>query len=239
MIIEDARIVGIQCDLAYLDEVTEKLGFVRWQWEYTRATYDCKMEADADRDAHYLRISTRAVKGKLESPDAILQIEAAYMGKATYPHGIVYDIPIPEALLETAREKLAELYQKLKKDQLVEEAMRSEVPRIEPHATLTEALEKMKTGNAGVLAVVRDGALVGIVTERDVALGAFDRERSQAARVEEVMSSSVPSVDAERFVAEAVRTMARENLSSIPVVKKGALVGMLKLDDLAAKGYFD
>jgi len=141
MIIEDARIVGIQCDLAYLDEVTEKLGFVRWQWEYTRATYDCKMEADADRDAHYLRISTRAVKGKLESPDAILQIEAAYMGKATYLHGIVRYSDSRNAAGDSLK-KLAEMYQKLKKDKLVEEAMRSEVPRIEPQATLKEALEK-------------------------------------------------------------------------------------------------
>ena len=78
---------------------------------------------------------------QLESPDAILQIEAAYMGKATYLHGIVRYSDSRNAAGDSLK-KLAEMYQKLKKDKLVEEAMRSEVPRIEPQATLKEALEK-------------------------------------------------------------------------------------------------
>lgn len=59
MIIENTKLEGIQTDLAYLDEVTSKLGFVRWQWEYTRATYDYKIEDDGGADVYFLRFNTR------------------------------------------------------------------------------------------------------------------------------------------------------------------------------------
>ena len=35
LIIEATGLKGLKSDLAHLDEVTTKLGFVRWQWEYT------------------------------------------------------------------------------------------------------------------------------------------------------------------------------------------------------------
>ena len=42
VIIENTGLNGLVNDLAHLDKVTEQLGFVRWQWEYTRATYEIK-----------------------------------------------------------------------------------------------------------------------------------------------------------------------------------------------------
>jgi len=82
MIIEQTGLNGLTSDLEHLDESAEKLGFVRWQWEYNRATYDLKLEDKRKRRRLFLRISTRAVEGKLESPDAILSIESVYIGRA-------------------------------------------------------------------------------------------------------------------------------------------------------------
>lgn len=44
MIFENTGLDGLHSDLAYLDECAEKVGFIRWQWEYYRATYDLKIE---------------------------------------------------------------------------------------------------------------------------------------------------------------------------------------------------
>jgi YugN-like family. len=109
MIIEQSGLNGMTSDLAHLDESAEKLGFVRWQWEYNRATYDLKLEDKANGDDYFLRISTRAVEGKLESPDAILSIESVYIGRATFPHGLDYESPIPETILNAAKQRLDEL----------------------------------------------------------------------------------------------------------------------------------
>lgn len=107
MIIENSGVKGLKSDLAHLDEVADKLGFVRWQWEYNRATYDYKLQ-DAS-DEYYLRVNFRTESGKLESPYAILAVEEVYMGKATFPHGLDYKSPIPEPIVKAATGKLAEL----------------------------------------------------------------------------------------------------------------------------------
>ncbi|MBO9609103.1 MAG: hypothetical protein J7639_24315 [Paenibacillaceae bacterium] len=109
MIIENTGIKGMKSDLAHLDESTEKLGFVRWQWEYYRATYDYKYEDRATKSEYYLRVNARVESGRLEKPDAILYLEDAYIGKTTFPHGLDYNAPIPDAVLSTLKSKLDQL----------------------------------------------------------------------------------------------------------------------------------
>ncbi len=109
MILENTGLNGLRSNLAYLDDAGEKLGFVRWQWEYRRATYDLKLHDRATGDDYYLRINTRAVDGKLENPHAILEIENVYIGRATFPHGLDYSSPIPDPILDAAKERAKEL----------------------------------------------------------------------------------------------------------------------------------
>ncbi|MBD2846199.1 hypothetical protein IDH44_13415 [Paenibacillus sp. IB182496] len=109
MIIEDTGLNGMTSDLAHLDDSAEQLGFVRWQWEYYRATYDLKLEDRANKNEYFLRINTRAVEGKLEQPHAILAIEAVYLGRSTFPHGLEYETPVPEPILNTALQRLESL----------------------------------------------------------------------------------------------------------------------------------
>ncbi|WP_341282340.1 YugN family protein [Paenibacillus sp. FSL H8-0537] len=113
MIIENTGLNGVQSELFHLDESAEKLGFVRWQWEYYRATYDLKLEDKATNAEYFLRINTRAVEGKLESPHAVLAIEAVYIGRATFPHGMEYESPVPQPILNTATQRLQQLKQLL------------------------------------------------------------------------------------------------------------------------------
>jgi hypothetical protein len=103
----------MQTDFAHLEEVTKKLGFVRWQWEYTRATYDLKFEDKANNQEYFLRVNTRTESGKLESPYAVLRVEDAYIGRATFPHGLDYESPIPEPIMKSAKQKLDQLQQQL------------------------------------------------------------------------------------------------------------------------------
>lgn len=113
MIIENTGLKGLRSDLAHLDTVATKIGFVRWQWEYYRATYDLKLENRATGSEYFLRFNTRAVEGKLESPYAVLELEDAYIGVATFPHGLDYESPVPDQILKTANTKLAELKKQL------------------------------------------------------------------------------------------------------------------------------
>ncbi|AOZ91549.1 YugN family protein [Paenibacillus crassostreae] len=106
MIFENTGLDGLKCDLAYMDETAEKAGFFRWQWEYYRATYEYKIEDNGNNNEYFVRINTRAVEGKLEKPDTILAVEAVYMGKGTFPHGLDYETPIPDSIQVIANKKL-------------------------------------------------------------------------------------------------------------------------------------
>lgn len=113
MIFENTGLVGLQSDLQYLDESAEKAGFIRWQWEYYRATYDCKIEDKQNGDEYFLRFNTRVIEGKLEKPDAVLAIEAVYLGRGTFPHGLDYESPVPQPVLDIAGKRIADLIQLL------------------------------------------------------------------------------------------------------------------------------
>lgn len=113
MLLENTGLNGMRSDLAHLDESAEKVGFVRWQWEYRRATYDLKLHDRAGGHDYFLRINARAVEGKLENPDAILELEHVYIGRATFPHGVDYESPIPETILDKAKQRAQELKQLL------------------------------------------------------------------------------------------------------------------------------
>jgi hypothetical protein len=111
VIIENTGLRSLKSDLRHLDDVTTKLGFVRWQWEYYRATYDLKIEEKGSE--YFLRVNTRTVEGKLESPHAILTVEDAYLGRATFPHGLDYESPVPAGVVKIAEQKLSELKKQL------------------------------------------------------------------------------------------------------------------------------
>jgi len=113
MIIENTGLNGIRSELGHLDDKMDKIGFVRWQWEYTRATYDLKLEDKANGEDYFARVNARAIEGKLESPYAVLELTDVYIGRATFPHGLDYDSSIPSAIMKAAEQKLAELRKSL------------------------------------------------------------------------------------------------------------------------------
>jgi hypothetical protein len=113
VIIESTSLKGLKSELAHLDDVTSQLGFVRWQWEYYRATYDLKIDDKSTGAEFFLRINSRVESGRLESPHAVLSIEDIYIGKATFPHGLNYSVPVPAHVMSIAEQKLKQLGQLL------------------------------------------------------------------------------------------------------------------------------
>ena len=109
MLIQNSGLNGMTSDLAHLDESAEKLGFVRWQWEYNRATYDLKLEDRTNGAEYFLRVQARTVEGKLESQHAVLAVDSVYIGRATFPHGLDYESAIPQPIMNTANQRLEDL----------------------------------------------------------------------------------------------------------------------------------
>ncbi|AUG06959.1 CBS domain-containing protein [Pseudomonas sp. S09G 359] len=99
--------------------------------------------------------------------------------------------------------------------------------------TVFEALVRMSEKNVGALPVVREGVVVGIISERDYARKLILKGLSSVTtRVDEVMSSPVITVDTHKSVDECMNIMTDSHLRHLPVVENGQLLGLLSIGDL-------
>lgn len=121
---------------------------------------------------------------------------------------------------------------------LVRDVMNREVIVVGPESTLKEAVRKMRNFDIGILPVCVDRDLVGIVTDRDVAIRLPEEEYTLSnIKVRNVMSWNVEWCFQDDSIGEAVKLMENKRVRRLPVVdydKK--MIGILSIGDLAARG---
>ena len=96
------------------------------------------------------------------------------------------------------------------------------------------AIQIMADRHVGALPVMRDGALVGLVSERDYARKITLLGRSSAeTEVWQIMSSPVITVGPEDAVRHCMEVMTERRIRHLPVLDEaGAMVGMISIGDL-------
>ena len=121
----------------------------------------------------------------------------------------------------------------------VADFMSRDVLTCEPDTDLARAGWLMWEGDCGALPVVIEGEVVGMITDRDLALAAALKPRPCVdIRVSEAMSAGdVALVRSDASVAQALALMGRRRVRRLPVVDAdGRLVGILSLGDLLRNG---
>ena len=107
-----------------------------------------------------------------------------------------------------------------------------EVWSIEADQAVLAAIQVMADRHVGALPVLRDGELVGIVSERDYARKVVLLGRSSAdTRVAQIMSSPVRTVASDATVQYCMELMTEHRIRHLPVVDSGQLVGMISIGD--------
>ena len=102
-----------------------------------------------------------------------------------------------------------------------------------PTATVAEAVRLMTEHNVGIVAVLDRDALIGVLSERDVARRVVDARRPpERTSVAEVMTTTLVTADAEDDYRSAMRKMDEANIRHLPVMDGGRLVSMLSIRDL-------
>ncbi len=111
--------------------------------------------------------------------------------------------------------------------------MTKDVKYCRPEDNLAAATALMWANDCGVVPVVKDGKVCGIITDRDicVALGTRNRRASEVP-VGEVATRHVETCEPEADVHAAMATMRRAKVRRLPVVEDGKLEGILTLNDL-------
>lgn len=103
-----------------------------------------------------------------------------------------------------------------------------------PELSLAEAAAKMDTHGVGSLVVVDEGGgIVGIVTDRDIAIRGIAKESPPTTPVGEVMTRSVTTLSEDADLFDVASRMASTECRRMPVVDaSGTLTGVVSLDDL-------
>jgi len=92
----------------------------------------------------------------------------------------------------------------------------------------------MKRHGVGVLPVTLDGKLVGMIADRDMAIGCTAAGMPpQQCQAKEFMTAEPVSVSVDTDVEEAARIMASAQLHRLPVVDDGRLEGIISIGDIA------
>jgi len=104
---------------------------------------------------------------------------------------------------------------------------------IAPTATVLDAIKEFVNRNIGSLAVMEDGKLVGIFTERQYARNVFLKgKHSPTTTVRDVMASEVAYVTPEQTVPECMAIMIDKRYRHLPVMVGEKVVGMVSIGDL-------
>jgi CBS domain-containing protein len=116
----------------------------------------------------------------------------------------------------------------------VEEVMSHRAMVIDADGTLREAAERMRVAVVGALPVLSNGRLVGMVTDRDLALRGLCHGLDCRAHVREVMTRDPVTCLPGESVEEAAELMRSKAIRRLVVVDESLEpIGVLSVDDLA------
>lgn len=104
---------------------------------------------------------------------------------------------------------------------------------LRPDSAVLDAARAIEQNQIGAVVVQDKGHVVGIVTDRDLAIRALGRARDAATtKIAEVMTPFPATLTPNDSLADAVWLMQERNIRRIPLVEGERVVGMVTLDDL-------
>jgi CBS domain-containing protein len=116
----------------------------------------------------------------------------------------------------------------------VSDVMTRDVQVARPSDTVADVARRMSEIDSGVMPIVEDDRIVGVITDRDIVIRVVGEGRDNEIPVSEVMTSPVETcVDTERLKA-ATKKMAELQMRRLVIVDaSGRLAGILSLGDVA------
>lgn len=116
----------------------------------------------------------------------------------------------------------------------VKEAMTTDVILCSPKDPISEAAKRMAECDAGLLPVGEGDRLVGMITDRDIAIRAVAKGMPPTTAVKDVMSGEVLYCYEDEKVEDVARNMAEQKVRRLPVLsREKRLVGIVSLGDIA------
>jgi CBS domain-containing protein len=118
----------------------------------------------------------------------------------------------------------------------VRELMTRSPTTVRPDLPVAEAARVMRSEDVGSLPVVDGARLVGMITDRDIALRIVAEGKDpESTQVGEIQSTEPVVADPDQGLDDVLEEMARHRVRRVPVVDEGLLVGIVAQADVARK----
>lgn len=123
----------------------------------------------------------------------------------------------------------------------IQDVMTRDPRSVSPEAPARDAARIMREEDVGIVPVVEGSRLVGVITDRDLAVRLVADGRDGNTTVRDVMSSqAIATCRPDEDLDRAMDTMAREQVRRIPIVdERGSLVGIVAQADVVRKARDD
>lgn len=110
----------------------------------------------------------------------------------------------------------------------------SDVATTQPDVTIAEAARMMASQNVGALLVTSaDGAVLSIVSERDIARALGRRDNAASTLVSEVMTVEVVTCHPDDSIDSVMASMTNHRIRHLPVLDAhGRLCGIVSIGDI-------
>jgi len=119
------------------------------------------------------------------------------------------------------------------------EIMSTDCETVAPDQNIHQIAVMMEQNNIGFVPVVKNDKLIGVVTDRDLAVRGYAAKRPGSAQAEEVMTKNIVTATPDTTVDEAAKIMSQEMIRRLAVVENGSLVGIVAIGDLAIEDHYD
>lgn len=114
----------------------------------------------------------------------------------------------------------------------VSSIMTKEIVGVETDAPLTDAIRTMVEKNIGSVLATRKGAMVGIVTERDILRKLIAADEYMTLKVGDVMSGPLVTIDGHAAIGEAADLMTGKRIRRLLVTQDGEIRGIITERDI-------
>ncbi|MFW9941068.1 MAG: CBS domain-containing protein [Candidatus Thorarchaeota archaeon] len=143
----------------------------------------------------------------------------------------------PDMLPSSAAERISLQRLTTKESERTAKDIMISIPTIDVNGSIQEAAELMIRENSGIIAVLSDEKLVGVVTDWDVTAAVASNKCN--VNLDKIMTKDVITASPEFSIIDIVRELEQYQISAMPVVEKGKVLGMVNTDLIAQRYILD
>lgn len=115
----------------------------------------------------------------------------------------------------------------------IRDIMTKDIATLRSDDTIERAARLMKQYDCGSIPVCTDDKIIGIITDRDIAVRSVAPGQVDTQRVGDIMSKNLVVGNPDMDVTDAASIMSDRQIRRLPIVENNSLVGIVSLGDIS------